>query len=151
MDSAESQIIERIRAVAREGTPLRLRGGGTKDFYGESLQGEILDTRPLSGILSYEPSELVVTVRAGTPLRDLDYAAIDLETTGFHAERGDEIVSMAAVRIVAGEIRRDLVFDRVVDPGRAIPPESSSVHGITDTMVSGQPRPAELLPALRAI
>lgn len=74
MDSAESQIVDRIRAAAREGTPLRLRGGGTKDFYGESLQGEVLDTRPLSGILSYEPSELVVTVRAGTPLAELEAA-----------------------------------------------------------------------------
>jgi glycolate oxidase FAD binding subunit len=72
MDSAESQIIERIRAAAKAGTPLRIRGGGTKDFYGESLQGEILDTRALSGITSYEPSELVVTARAGTPLAELE-------------------------------------------------------------------------------
>ncbi|MET0311156.1 MAG: glycolate oxidase subunit GlcE [Burkholderiaceae bacterium] len=74
MDSAESQIIERIRAAAREGTPLRIRGGGTKDFYGEPAGGEVLDTRPLAGILSYEPSELVVTVRAGTPLAELEAA-----------------------------------------------------------------------------
>lgn len=72
MDLALQHITERVRAAAADGTPLRIRGGGSKDFYGQSLQGEVLDTRPLSGITSYEPSELVVTVRAGTPLAELE-------------------------------------------------------------------------------
>ncbi|MBU0815843.1 MAG: glycolate oxidase subunit GlcE [Gammaproteobacteria bacterium] len=72
MDSALDLITERIRAAAAVGTPLRIRGGGSKDFYGQSLQGEVLDTRPLSGITSYEPTELVVTVQAGTPLAELE-------------------------------------------------------------------------------
>lgn len=74
MDSALSQIVERIRAAAADATPLCIRGGGTKDFYGEALQGDILDTTALTGITSYEPSELVVTVRAGTPLAELEAA-----------------------------------------------------------------------------
>jgi glycolate oxidase FAD binding subunit len=65
-------IVERIKTAATTGTLLRIRGGGTKDFYGQSLQGEILDTTALSGITSYEPSELVVTVKAGTPLAELE-------------------------------------------------------------------------------
>jgi glycolate oxidase FAD binding subunit len=65
-------ITDRIKAAANAGTPLRIRGGGTKDFYGQSLQGEILDTTGLKGISSYEPSELVVTVKAGTPLAELE-------------------------------------------------------------------------------
>lgn len=73
-DNALHQIVERIRAAAVDATPLRIRGGGTKDFYGETPQGELLDVRPLSGITSYEPSELVVTVRAGTPLAELEAA-----------------------------------------------------------------------------
>jgi glycolate oxidase FAD binding subunit len=72
MDQALDEIIERIRAAAASSTPLRIRGGGSKDFYGQSLQGELLDTRPLAGITSYEPTELVVTVRAGTPLAELE-------------------------------------------------------------------------------
>lgn len=72
MDSALQHITERVRAAAAAGTPLRIRGGGSKDFYGQSLQGELLDTRPLSGIVSYEPSELVVTVRGGTSLAELE-------------------------------------------------------------------------------
>ena len=72
MDSALAQIADRVRAAAADQTPLRLRGGGTKDFHGLALHGEVLDTRALRGIVSYEPSELVVTVRAGTPLAELE-------------------------------------------------------------------------------
>jgi len=72
MDTALQNIIERVRQAAEAGTPLRIRGGGSKDFYGQSLQGELLDTRPLQGIVSYEPSELVITVRAGTPLAEVE-------------------------------------------------------------------------------
>ena len=78
MDSAISphpqinQLAERIGAAAADKTALRIRGGGSKDFYGLALQGETLDPRALSGIVSYEPSELVVTVYAGTPLAELE-------------------------------------------------------------------------------
>jgi len=71
-------LADRIKAATASGKPLRIRGGGTKDFYGEprsdepSLKPETLDTRGLTGITSYEPSELVVTVLAGTPLAELE-------------------------------------------------------------------------------
>lgn len=74
MDSALHQITERIRGASADHTALRIRGGGSKDFYGQSLQGELLDVSALTGIISYEPSELVVTVRAGTPLAELEAA-----------------------------------------------------------------------------
>lgn len=54
--------------------PLRLRGGGSKDFYGNAPRGEVLDTRGYAGIVSYEPTELVVTARCGTLLADLENA-----------------------------------------------------------------------------
>jgi glycolate oxidase FAD binding subunit len=66
------QFQDRIRAAAAKGEKLRLRGGGTKDFYGNALSGEILDTRGYAGIVAYEPSELVVTARCGTPLAELE-------------------------------------------------------------------------------
>lgn len=72
MEEALSLCMARIRDAAAAGTPLRIRGGGSKDFLGEPAQGELLDTRGLAGIRSYEPSELVVTVGAGTPLADLE-------------------------------------------------------------------------------
>ena len=68
-------LIDRIQSAAAAKTPLRFRGGGSKDFYGQELVGEILDTTTypsLQGITSYEPSELVVTVKAGTPLAELE-------------------------------------------------------------------------------
>ncbi|PQA79919.1 glycolate oxidase subunit GlcE [Limnohabitans sp. TS-CS-82] len=65
---------DRILQASQTGQPLRLRGGGTKDFLGQSLQGEVLDTTAYSGILSYEPSELVITVRCGTPLAAVEAA-----------------------------------------------------------------------------
>ena len=74
MDFALAQITERVRVAAADQTPLRIRGGGSKDFHGLALHGEVLDTRVLHGIVDYEPSELVVTVRAGTPLAELEAA-----------------------------------------------------------------------------
>ncbi len=56
---------------------LRIHGSGSHDFYGECLEGELLETRGLRGISQYEPSELVVTVAAGTSLQDLETALAD--------------------------------------------------------------------------
>lgn len=63
---------ERIRMAADRGEPLCIRGGGTKAFYGRQEIGEPLETSAYAGVLSYEPSELVVTVKAGTPLLELE-------------------------------------------------------------------------------
>ncbi|MGH8706381.1 MAG: FAD-binding protein, partial [Burkholderiales bacterium] len=65
---------ERIREAAARGVALRLRGGGTKDFYGAEPRGEILDVGGYAGIVAYEPTELVVTARCGTPLAELEAA-----------------------------------------------------------------------------
>ena len=70
---ALEEVLARIREAARAGTPVRIRGGGSKDFYGEpSREGEELSTLSLAGIRSYEPSELVVTAGAGTRLAELE-------------------------------------------------------------------------------
>ena len=73
-DPALEALVGRVQAARAAKTPLLLRGGGSKDFYGGEPQGELLDLRDLSGISSHEPSELVVTVRAGTPLAELEAA-----------------------------------------------------------------------------
>ena len=68
-----SDFQDRIRDAATHGQRLRVQGGNTKHFYGDTrAQARVLDTRSWSGIVSYEPSELVVTVKAGTPLRELE-------------------------------------------------------------------------------
>ena len=71
MDAALDAVIGKVRQAAARARPLRIRGGGSKDFYGQRLHGELLDVRPIAGVVDYEPSELVVTVRAGTRLREL--------------------------------------------------------------------------------
>ncbi len=67
-------LCARISAASAAGTALRLRGGGTKDFYGGALRGEPVQMGGYSGIVAYEPKELVLTVRAGTPLADVEKA-----------------------------------------------------------------------------
>jgi len=74
MEAQLNDLIDAVRQAGSDGRVLRLRGGGTKDFWGQSLSGDVLDTRAYRGIVSYEPSELVVTVRGGTPLADLEAA-----------------------------------------------------------------------------
>lgn len=70
-------LIDQVRDATASGRPLRIAGGDTKAFYGEPVVGDTLSTRSWSGIVSHEPSELVVTVRAGTPLATLEAALAD--------------------------------------------------------------------------
>jgi glycolate oxidase FAD binding subunit len=74
MDPALEALQARIRAAAQAGSPLRIRGGGTKDFYGGTLAGDVVDTRVYAGIIDYEPTELVITARAGTSLAAVESA-----------------------------------------------------------------------------
>jgi glycolate oxidase FAD binding subunit len=107
-DTSLRHITDRIQAASAARTPLRLRGGGSKDFYGESLQGELLDLSPLRGITSYEPTELVVTVRAGTPLVELEAALADkgqclaFEPPHFGAAEGQPDTATVGGMVAAG-------------------------------------------------
>ena len=74
MDPALELLQKRIRKAAEDGTPLRIRGGGTKDFYGGLPVGDILETQVYAGIVEYQPTELVLTARAGTSLMAIESA-----------------------------------------------------------------------------
>ena len=74
MDAALQRLADQIQTARAARTPLDIRGGATKAFYGGVPAGQPLDVRMLAGISSYEPSELVVTVRGGTLLADLEAA-----------------------------------------------------------------------------
>ena len=63
-----------IRAAHDSHTPLRIRGAGSKDFYGGMLAGDVLDVSGYSGIVAYEPTELYITARCGTPLAEVEAA-----------------------------------------------------------------------------
>jgi glycolate oxidase FAD binding subunit len=69
-----ARLVDQVQTARAAKGRLNICGGGSKTFYGETPQGEPLDVTPLAGISSYEPSELVVTVRAGTPLAELEAA-----------------------------------------------------------------------------
>ncbi|HJV75873.1 MAG TPA: glycolate oxidase subunit GlcE [Noviherbaspirillum sp.] len=74
MEQALQQFRDQIASATVSKAPLRIRGGGTKDWYGQALQGEILDTRSHTGIVAYDPTELVITARCGTPLVEIETA-----------------------------------------------------------------------------
>ena len=65
------QLRERSRAAADDGTPLAIVGGGTKDFLGRITQAERFDVSGHRGIVTYEPTELVLSARGGTPLAEV--------------------------------------------------------------------------------
>ena len=71
-DAFVAELGARVAKAAASRTRLRIRGGGTKDFYGAAIEGEALDMSPHAGIVAYEPRELVLTVRAGTPVDEVE-------------------------------------------------------------------------------
>lgn len=69
---ALDELLERVRSAAANRRPLRIRSQGSKDFYGGMLAGEILDISTYRGVVAYEPTELYITARAGTPLVEIE-------------------------------------------------------------------------------
>jgi glycolate oxidase FAD binding subunit len=107
--NALTTLIDRVQQARASRTPLRIRGGGTKDFYGEAPQGEAFDVSELKGISSYEPSELVVTARCGTPLAELEQAL---------AEQG-QCLAFEPPRFAAGGTVGGMVAAGLSGPSRA--------------------------------
>ncbi|CAN7412813.1 glycolate oxidase subunit GlcE [Pseudomonas brassicacearum] len=73
---ASHLLLEQVNRARADATPLRIQGANSKAFLGHEVAGEVLDTRVHRGIVHYDPTELVITARAGTPLREL-LAALD--------------------------------------------------------------------------
>lgn len=72
MDAIRRTFIDTIKEARNQGKTLRIRGHGTRDFLSLRTSGEILDTRAYQGIITYEPEELFITVRSGTPLLEVE-------------------------------------------------------------------------------
>ncbi len=134
-----SEPIQRFAEVVLEAAakkrPLRLRGGGTKDFYGQALEGEVLDTRGYAGIVAYEPSELVITARCGTRLAEIEAAMREKkqmlafepphfarfgsgETTSFATVGGMVAAGLSGPRRQAAGALRDFVLGVKIMDGR---------------------------------
>jgi len=124
---AIEQFREQVLAAAAAKTMLRIRGGGTKDWYGQQLAGEILDTRAHSGIVDYEPTELVITALCGTPLAEIEAAlaaqnqmlAFEPPHFGEGATFGGAIASgLSGPRRASAGAVRDFVLGAVLMDGK---------------------------------
>lgn len=82
-------------------------------------------------------------------LKHIIYTVFDTETTGLNPDGGDEIISLAAVRIVNNRIVYQDILEELVDPKRDIPMESYRIHGINYEMVSGKKDICTILPAFK--
>ena len=71
---ASDALLEQVNQAIQLALPLRIQGANSKAFLGREVAGEVLDTRAHCGIVSYDPTELVITARAGTPLSVLNAA-----------------------------------------------------------------------------
>ena len=74
MTDLTEAIRDRVRAAFESGTPLAIEGGGSKRFFGRVPAGDPLRVGEHRGIVNHEPSELVLTVRAGTPIGETQAA-----------------------------------------------------------------------------
>ncbi|MEO5694516.1 MAG: glycolate oxidase subunit GlcE [Usitatibacter sp.] len=118
-------LCARVAAAAAAKTPLRIRGGGSKDFYGAASTGEVCDVAGYSGIVAYEPKELVLTVRAGTLLTQVEAAlAAERQMLPFeppHFSAGATIGGVVATglsgprRPYAGSVRDFVLGTRIVN------------------------------------
>ncbi|MDH1509369.1 glycolate oxidase subunit GlcE [Pseudomonas mosselii] len=73
MDRDLSQYLrEQVNQALEMRTPLRIQGGNSKAMLGRPVTGQVIDIRGHRGIVGYDPTELVLTARAGTPLREVE-------------------------------------------------------------------------------
>ena len=127
--TAANQTIEGFREqilhAAKSHIPLSIEGGGTKSWYGNHHAFTKLDTRAYSGILEYQPEELVITACAGTPLKEIEAAlaeknqvlAFEPPHFGEHATFGGAIAAGLAGpgRISVGNLRDFVLGARILD------------------------------------
>lgn len=134
MGAASTDVVrslqERVRSAVATRTPLVIRAGGTKDFYGRAASDahEVLDPRAYCGVIDHEPTELVITACSGTPLIEVESAlaqhnqmlAFEPPHFGSSATLGGAIAcGLAGPRRMAAGAMRDFVLGATLLDGRA--------------------------------
>ncbi|RZI68063.1 MAG: glycolate oxidase subunit GlcE, partial [Pseudomonas sp.] len=109
---ASDALLEQVNQAIQSALPLRIQGANSKVFLGREVAGDVLDTRIHSGIVTYDPTELVITARAGTPLSVLNAALEDagqmLPCEPPSYSRGDADASGAGDGTVGGMVAAGL-------------------------------------------
>ena len=126
-DDLTDVLREQVREAGHAGTALRIRGHDSKAFYGEPVDGKPLDLSAHRGIVDYEPTELVLTARAGTPLAEIEALLAEKgQVLAFEAPRfdgrgtlGGAVASgLAGPRRPWGGAPRDLILGVCLLDGR---------------------------------
>lgn len=117
------------------------------DLFGRiwHLNREAPDKHHLAYLRSIHKERRQADSGADIPLENLEVVVVDLETTGFHPDHGDAIISIGAVAMRGDKLLLGDSFYTLVNPNRSIPPHVSSLTGISGEMVHGAP---ELLTAM---
>ena len=125
MQQVLDTLIEQVHAARATHRTLRIRGGGSKDFYGNRAQGDELNTAAYSGVVAYDAAELVFTARAGTALQEVESVlsasgqmlAFDPPHFALAATLGGAIASgLSGPRRAANGAARDFVLGvRMID------------------------------------
>jgi DNA polymerase III subunit epsilon len=154
--SAELLAAEAVNDPAAGLAPLReaLTGLSTRfEAMREDRVTRLPVLQPMSNRFVVYDFELLARLQAekisDARLDDLTYVVFDTETTGLLPDQGDEIVQIAAVRIVNGKRVKGEVFDTLVNPGRSIPASSTAVHGVSEAMVKDAPGVLQALERFR--
>ena len=121
----ENQLQQQIQHAFESKTPLSIQGSNSKAFYGRPVDGETLETKGHTGIINYQPSELVITARAGTPLSEIESTlaehkqmlAFEPPHFGEHATLGGCVASGLAgpSRPYAGAVRDSVLGMKVIN------------------------------------
>ena len=123
-NDAGADLLQQVEHALRSHVPLRIQGGNSKAHLGREMRGQLLDTRAHRGIVTYDPTELVITARAGTPLAELNAtlnaAGQMLPCEPPHSDDGATIGGMVAAglsgprRPWAGSVRDYVLGTRVI-------------------------------------
>lgn len=152
----DGTLVDRAVALMREAGPLEA-GRLATDVLALPNAPRVVAERLASALLGADPRvrqqpdgrwALVAAVQGSPLLEECAFAVVDVETTGMAAAGEDRITELAVI-VVQGT-RRDVVFDSLINPGRPIPPRITELTGISDAMVAGAPRFAEVADAVLA-
>lgn len=121
------------------------RGMGTKKIGSNVLAGHGHSNAQSISFLRQLEKEVRKKADLSTPLDQLEVVVFDIETTGFFPEKGDEIISIGAVKMKGSEIHNDDTFYSLIRTKQPLPPEIVKLTNIQDHDLREAPEPTEVL------